>query len=261
MTEHKILITGGNGNLAKELRKQYNCNCPPKQELDVTDYHQVRDYLLHHPEISIIIHAGAITSVAKCESEKKLAYDVNVNGTKNIIKAINDNDHYKSGSSREIKLIYISTPCVFDGKTGNYDEDSLPQPENYYGLTKYISEELVRSSGLKHLIIRTNFVVKEDWMYPKAFTDRYGTYLFAEQVVGQMAMHISNSEGIIHIVGKDKISMFELAKITTPKVGKLTLKEYYKNMNLIDGFIAVPKLTIDMTMKSKRWHATEIDRS
>ncbi len=256
MTDHKILITGGSGKLAKAFSKEYSCNNPPKQELDVTDYHQVRDYLQHHSEISIIIHAGALTSVTQCEQDKKLAYTVNVNGTKNIIRAIKENNRYNSGSLREIKLIYISTPCVFDGKTGNYDEDSLPQPENYYGLTKYISEELIKSSGLKHLIIRTNFVAKEEWAFPKAFTDRHGTYLFAKQVVNQLSYHLSNSEGIIHIVGKDRISMHTLAMITTPKVGKMTMN----NFELLTKANPV-KLTKDMSMISKRWHATEIDRS
>jgi dTDP-4-dehydrorhamnose reductase len=261
VADHKILVTGGNGKLAKRLQKEFDCSCPPKQELDVTNYHQVRDYLIHHPEIKIIIHAGAVTSVSKCESDKELAYNVNVNGTKNVIKAIHDNDHHKSGSPREIKLIYISTPCIFDGKTGNYDEDSLPHPENYYGLTKYISEELIKTSGLQHLIIRTNFVEKEPWVYDHAFTDRYGTYLFAEQVAQSMKMHINNSEGIVHIVGKDKLSMFELAKITTPDIKPLKYTKWYRDNVMVHGDDKIPRLTKDMTMISKRWHAKEIDRS
>ncbi|MGC1709148.1 MAG: glycosyltransferase, partial [Nitrosotalea sp.] len=31
-----------------------------------------------------------------------------------------------------------------------------------------------------YLIIRTNFVSKKKWPYSKAFVDRFGTYLFAE---------------------------------------------------------------------------------
>lgn len=241
MIEPKILITGGNGKLATEIRKNYNCVNPPKQELDVTNFVQVNEYLKHHTDIEFIIHAGAITSVEKCENEKELAYNVNVNGTKNVIKAIQE-------QKRKIKLIYISTPCVFDGKTGNYDEDSLPHPENYYGLTKTISEELIKNSGIQHVIIRTNFVPREKWAYPKAFIDRYGTYLFADQVANHLGYHINNSEGIVHLVGKDKLSMFELAQITTPKVKPMPYRHYKGNA----------RLTIDMTMVSKRNYSYSI---
>ena len=32
-------------------------------------------------------------------------------------------------------------------------------------------------------------------------------------------------EGIVHITGEEKMSMYELAKITTPDIGKITLKD------------------------------------
>lgn len=250
------MITGGSGKFASAFRHEYGCETPPKQELDLTNYIQVKNYIKHHSDIEIIVHAGAITSVTKCEKEKELAYNVNVNGTRNIIQAIKENNTHLSGSRRKIKLIYISSPCVFDGKKGNYDEDSLPQPENYYGLTKFISEELIKSSGLKYLIIRANFVLKEKWAYDRAFNDRFGTYLFADQVVKQMTYILNNSEGIIHIVGDKKLSMFDLAKITTPKIKPLTMKQFYA-FKITDA----PRLTVDMTMTTKRGYAIEIDRS
>lgn len=63
-----------------------------------------------------------------------------------------------------------------------YDEDSLPNPKHYYGLTKLLAEEIVKSYNAEHfktIVTRTNFTTMP-WEYPKAFTDRYGTYLFAE---------------------------------------------------------------------------------
>ena len=240
----KILITGGKGKLATEFRKNYTCDAPAKQELDITNYHQVRDYLKHHTDIHTIIHAGAMTSVEQCEVDQEQAYRVNIGGTINILQAIMENSNYESGARRHFKLVYISTPCIFDGKTGNYDEDSIPNPQNYYGMTKTISEELIKNSGIKHVIIRANFVPRETWAYPKAFIDRFGTYLYADQVAEKMAFHISNSEGIVHIVGKDKLSMFDLAEKLTPKIKPLVMRHYKGKA----------KLTVDMTMISKkRW--------
>lgn len=251
MSDPKILVTGGSGKLATAIRREFTCTCPPKQELDVTNYHQAYEYLKNHTDIQYIIHAGAITSVEKCERERQLAYDVNVNGTKNVIEAIHNNDKYQSGSRRKFKLIYISTACVFKGDgVQYYDEDSIPQPETYYGLTKTISEELIKSSHIPYVILRTNFVAKEKWPYPKAFVDRFGTYLYAEDVAKAMQYHIKNSEGIVHVVGKERLSMFDLAKLTTPEVKAMTMSDYK----------GIAKLTINMCMQTKRWHATEITK-
>ena len=53
--------------------------------------------------------------------------------------------------------------------------------------------------------------------------------------------------GIIHIVGDKKISMLELAKITTPDVKSMTINDYWG-----------PKLTIDMSLDSERWKKYQI---
>ena len=115
-------------------------------------------------------------------------------------------------------------------------------PSNTHALTKLLGEFAVKKLS-KHLIIRTNFVAKEKWKYPKAFTDRYGTYLFAQDVASGIKSVVENQlQGVIHIVGDSKISMFELAKKLSPDVGPMTLKEY-------DG----PPLTIDMSLDTVRW--------
>ena len=93
------------------------------------------------------------------------------------------------------------------------------------------------------LIIRTNFVPKKHWAYPKAFTDRFGTYLFAENVAeGIDDILMKKYDGIIHLVGDKKISMYELAKMTTPNILPMTMNDYKG-----------PPLTIDMSLDTERW--------
>lgn len=55
-------------------------------------------------------------------------------------------------------LIYVSTDYVFDGTKGMYREDDIPNPINYYGLTKLIAEVLVSSSDLLYTIIRPSAI-------------------------------------------------------------------------------------------------------
>jgi len=229
------LVTGGSGSLGSELQKIFpDCLSPSSKDLDITNKESIENYL-KNCDIDIIIHTAAITSVRLCEENKTLAWNTNVKGTKNLVDCI-----LKLNS--KIKFVYVSTACVFDGNSGMYDEDDIPYPENFYALTKLLGESEI-SKLSNSVIIRTNFVSKKPWPYPAAFTDRFGTYLFASNVaMGIKEILESDLSGLVHIVGDKKISMYELAKITTPNVLPMKIDEY-------DG----PTLTMDMSLDSKRW--------
>ena len=231
----KTLITGGSGILGTELKKLFpNSLFPSHSDLDITNNEMVFDYFSKN-EFDSIIHTAAMTSVRQCESEKKLCWNSNAVGTKNLVDATTE---FRSNS----KFIYVSTACVFDGHTGMYKESSIPYPENFYALTKLIGEQFAKNLK-NHIIIRTNFVGKQKWMHPKAFTDRFGTYLFAENVASAIReIFDANIEGIIHIVGDKKLSMYDLAKITTPSIKPMTIDEYQG-----------PPLTMDMSLDTERW--------
>jgi len=231
----KTLITGGSGILGTELKKFFPDSLfPSHSELDITNHEMVFDYFSKN-EFDSIIHTAAMTSVRQCESEKKLCWNSNAVGTKNLVDATTE---FRSNS----KFIYVSTACVFDGHIGMYKESSIPHPKNFYALTKLIGEQFVKNLK-NHIIIRTNFVGKQKWMYPKAFTDRFGTYLFAENVAsGIKEIFDTNIEGTIHIVGDKKLSMYDLAKITTASIQPMTIDEYQG-----------PPLTMDMSLDTERW--------
>jgi len=229
------LITGSTGALGTELKKIFpNALAPGHEELDITDKEKAIKFLKEN-RVELVIHAAAITSVRKCEQEKELAWKVNVEGTKNLVHGLVQTN--PSG-----KFVYISTACVFDGHSGMYCESSIPYPENFYSLTKLLGEQEVKRIT-NHLIVRTNFAAKKHWPYPKAFTDRFGTYLFAEDVARGIKDALdSEMNGIVHIVGERKMSMFELAKLTTPDIEPMTIKEY-----------SGPRLTMDMSLDTERW--------
>lgn len=239
----KVLITGGTGRLGKELVKVFPESLhPTRQELEVEVKSQVDNYI-SKKKPDVIIHTAAVTSVPYCEENRKKAYETNVGGTENLIDACLNHDS-------NCYFVLISTACVFRGDAGNYVETDLPYPKNYYALTKLLAECVVKYSRLKFLIIRTNFVAREKWPYPKAFTDRYGTYLFASDVASAVKSIVQQKlTGIIHVSGDKKMSMFELAKITTSNIEPMTLSEY-------DG---VP-LTVDMSLSSIRTKPFKINR-
>ena len=227
-----ILITGGSGLLGDELKKLIpECLTPSHDSLDITNKNLVSKFIKDNC-IKKIIHTAAITSIRKCDDEKSLAWSVNVEGTQNLLSALKE--HSKTGY-----FAYVSTPCVFRGDGKMYDEQSIPDPVNFYGFTKSVGENIVKTFN-NYLIVRTNFVAKKSWPYEKAFTDRFGNYLFSDDVALILSkLFCSEIIGIRHIVGNQILSMFELAKLTTLNIQPMNMKQYVG-----------PHLTKNMTMNS-----------
>lgn len=238
----KVLITGGSGALGKSLQKVFkDAYFPKHKEMDIANPDSVNKALLKYKP-DILIHAAALVGIRECEENKKKAWLTNVEGTQNIVNALKrlNNNCY---------LVYMSTACVFAGENEKYyTEEDIPSPKNYYSVTK-LCGEIVSRQYENTYIIRTNFVPKNRWKYPKAFVDRFGTYLFSDNVAkGIYDVCKKRIKGIVHIVGSKRISMYELALLAGSKnVGKMTMQEY-------NG----PPLTIDMSLSTKRWKKYKI---
>jgi len=231
----KVMITGGSGRLGRELLKLFpDATAPNHKKMDISSDWNV-DCFLEDTKPDLLIHTAALTSVRECEKDKKKAWQVNVEGTRNLVKACLTH-------CPEVYFVYISTACIFSGEQGMYTETDSPNPKNHYALTKLVGESLP-TVLMKWLVIRTNFVAKEPWPYPKAFTDRYGTYLFANDVARALKEVTEEGlVGIVHIVGEKRMSMFELAKKVSPSVKPMSLKEYKG-----------PPLTRDMSLDTLNW--------
>ena len=152
----KILITGGKGQLGRELslllqgKEDYEVLAPGREELNVLELDdlvaQVRAWL---PEV--IIHTAAYTKVDQAEAEQDEAWRVNALGSRNVAVA---------AEVVGAKLIQISTDYVFDGKKGApYEEWDLPNPQSVYGRSKLAGEEFVR------MLCRRFFIVRTSWVY------------------------------------------------------------------------------------------------
>ena len=231
----KILITGGDTSLSKELSKIYdNVLIPNLDELDLTNKKNIEEFFTKE-NFDVIIHNESLLNVRLCEEQKDLATKINVTSTKNLIDVIQN-------KIPNVQFIHLSTPCVFDGSVGMYTESSIPKPVNFYGLTRLYAEKEVQKLK-QYVIIRTNYVDVMKWPYPKAFTDRFGTYLFTKQVAeGIYDVQKEGITGIIHLANNTKISMYDLAKMTTPDIEPMTIDDY-----------SGPPVTMDMSLDSKRW--------
>ena len=228
-----LLVTGGTGRLGKQLKPHFPHGLfPTHEELPVQSWPQVKEYV-KEKQVEIIIHCAALTSVPYCENHQEEAYYVNVAGTKNLL----DTDPRY--------FILISTACVFSGDNPDklYSESDIPYPKNFYALTKLLAEQETSHAKYDTLIIRTNFIERGLWPYPQAFTDRYATYLYSDQVAKAISDIVKQREtGLIHVCGDEKLSMFEFARIMDPLVKPMTLREYRNP----------PHLTRNMSLTSER---------
>lgn len=154
----KYLITGGTGQLGydiiKELinRNEKDYLAPSSKKMDITNQKQVEKIILNYKP-DIIFHCAAYTAVDKAEEDKENCYNINVNGTKNIVSV---------AEKINAKVVYISTDYVFDGtKEGIYEIDDKTNPINYYGYTKLMGEKEVQQLN-DYLIVRISWVFGEN---------------------------------------------------------------------------------------------------
>lgn len=151
----KILLTGANGQLAKELRRQlilqeHEIIPLDKAMLDITSFDDVNNTLTyHHPDI--VINCAAYTNVDACEKERLHAFKTNALGPK-YLAIITHKLH--------AKLIHLSTDYVFGGYSHTpYKEYDPTNPQTIYGKSKLLGESFVMQHNPHAFIIRTA------WLY------------------------------------------------------------------------------------------------
>ena len=152
----KILITGANGMLAKEVKEKFSVGnevtLTDVAELDITNEKMVYDFITNlKPDL--IINCAAYTAVDKAEENLELADRINGDGPTNLAKAAK-----VAGS----KLVHISTDYVFGGDldlSKAYKEDDEKKPVTAYGITKLHGEQGIQNNLDEYYIFRTA------WLY------------------------------------------------------------------------------------------------
>lgn len=152
----KILVTGCNGQLGRELHNVLESRMPGLtlytdiDTLDLTDINTLKAYVKDN-DISHIVNCAAYTDVERAEEDKALCTKVNVEAVRNLAVAAFD-----AGA----KVIHISTDYVFDGTAHlPYRESDKVNPLSQYGTTKRQGETALIALAPESIIIRTA------WLY------------------------------------------------------------------------------------------------
>jgi len=93
----------------------------------------------------IIIYCSAITRLVYCELNHDKTFLLHVEAMKTIAEY-----------TPTTKMVYISTDSIFDGITGNYTENSKPEPLNIYAKSKHEGEIQTINLFKNFIVIRTN---------------------------------------------------------------------------------------------------------
>ncbi len=199
-----ILITGGTGRLATELKKHLLGNYVYIENFDIA-------YDVPDLKYDLILHMAAYTNVVKAEIEDRRCFDTNVFGTYNLVKRYKDTP-----------FVYIST-------------EYANNPLGVYALTKRLGEEIVKTHP-KHLILRTSFK-PTPFPFPKAYGDQYTQGDYVDVIAMLLAERVLSwdCKSGLEYLGTGRKTMFELAQRTRPDVEMNSVDEYNKaiGMNLI----------------------------
>jgi dTDP-4-dehydrorhamnose reductase len=168
----------------------------------------------------VIVHTGALTHVDGCEENPELSYHLTVKSAENMCSFAK-----KIGAL----LVYISTDYIFDGESGPYSENEIPNPINIYGQHKLEAEKLIIAMLSNHLILRItnvygnelrnkNFIARTITQIRSnielsitAPYDQYATPINALDVAKAILLLISDRKtGVYHLASSDFFNRVQL---------------------------------------------------
>jgi dTDP-4-dehydrorhamnose reductase len=116
---------------------------------DITDAAAVRSLVAElRPDCTVDL--AAVADIDRAERERDLAWAVNVEAARSIASAC---------AGAGCGFLYFSSDAVFAGTAPLYSEEDLPEPVNYYGMTKAEGEKAVRAAHPRACILRISLAL------------------------------------------------------------------------------------------------------
>lgn len=226
----KILIIGAEGFLGRELLKDCSGGGEVvgtykyhKSEtliyLDLLKYEAIEELFRSvHPDVVLL--PAAISGVDYVEQNQDVAWQVNVEGTQEVVARAKRHGSF---------LVFYSSDYIFDGVNGPYSENAQPNPLNQYGKTKLEAERIIQRELKNFLIIRTcsiygyeaeglNFAMQvlralQEKKVFRAVCDQFGTPTYVEDLSRITLTLLKNKKaGTFNVAGPNYVNRVQFAK-------------------------------------------------
>jgi dTDP-4-dehydrorhamnose reductase len=160
-------------------------------------------------------------------------------------------------ATENVRLLHISTDCVFSGRKGMYKEDDLSDAEDLYGKSKYIGE----LCDAAHVVTLRVSIVGRELNSSRALVDwflaqQHSVHGFRRSIFS--AMSTIELARIMRDVIVPNVSLYGLYHVSSAPISKfdflkLVAAQYGKTIDLL----ADDALVIDRSLDSSRfWQAT-----
>jgi GDP-L-fucose synthase len=235
----KILITGGNGNIAKIVKNffslQHNITSPSRSELNVLDFKSLSDFL-NKNEYDILIHT-AISGGRRTKEENGEVTHNNLLMMENILYFA---DKFKMIINFDSGAIYDRSTDIFNRK----EEELITIPTDYYGFSKYLiykrSQQYsnvfnLRIFNIFHVseesdrFIKSCFLSKQNNTNVTIFKDKYFDFVYEDDFMLIMKHYIDNIENqtilekTLNISYEKKYKLSEIAKMIIQDDSKIII--------------------------------------
>ena len=228
----KIIVTGGDGRFAKELRKlksKYKFIFRNKKQLNILSLSSIKKNIKTYKPNYLLHLAGLSRPMSIHDYNINKSIDLNIIGTCNLVKMC---------SEKNLKMIFFSTSYVYPGKKGNYKEADPVLPWNNYGWSKLGAESAVQMYD-NSLIIRA-CMTEKPFVHNQAFDNVKSNFIFHEDIA-KIFIRLINKKGIINLGGKSQ-TIYKFAKKFKKNIKKVKSKGQLPlnmdmNLNKLKKFI------------------------
>jgi dTDP-4-dehydrorhamnose reductase len=162
-----------------------------------------------------------------------------------------------------VRLIHVSTDCVFSGKKGFYLEEDLPDSDDFYGRSKALGEVLydnsltIRTSTIGHEI-NTNYGLLNWFLDQKGKCKGFKNAIFSglptvvlAQVIRDYILDNNKLIGLYHVAA-DPINKYDLLKMISEIYNKEIIIEL-DEIFMIDRSLDPKKFNNATGFKAPSW--------
>lgn len=237
-------ITGSSGVLGQKIKKYLPYKFYEFKK-DITNIKHVEKWI-NKKNFDIVIHCAAVVPTNEVNKNYKKAYDVNVNGTSNLVNSI------LNKKKKPKWFFFTSTSHVYKLNTKfiKINEKFKPKPQSNYGKTKLLAEKILikkfKNSSIKLCIGRifsfTDKNQKAPFVIP-AITEKIKS---SRKIITLKNLNhfrdfstIKNITKVIDIMRKRECSgIYNIGsgiKFSLKDIAKLISKKYKKKIKFLDS--------------------------